>query len=62
MSKFLPTVSDLFSQVHEVEENWQVNPILKFRVADRPREILKGSQANFLLPSEPEKKEVTNCK
>ena len=44
MSKFLPTVSDLFSQVHKVEENWRVNPILKFRVADRPREILKDIQ------------------
>ena len=62
MSKFLPTVSDLFSQVHEVEENWRVNPILKFRVAVGHEKFLKGSQANFLLPSEPEKKEVTNSK
>ena len=46
MKKILPTVSDLFSPVQEWEEHL--------------REISKGSQANFLLTNEQEKKEVTN--
>ena len=34
MKKISPTVSDLFSPVHEWEEHLRVNPILKFRVAE----------------------------